>query len=283
SYLFQGILGLDGTLIDINDKALLECGYTREAELGKKFWHTSWWSPDPVLADYMHEITEIARQGEVIHITTDYFVASGARRKTEFVLTPIRDTENQVVFLHASGQDITDRLVAAAELASSNRALRLLSLCNALLVRTKTEPELLQQLCELFVKVGGYEMAWVGYAHDDANKSIQPMAHFGNFSHLENAQPSWADDSVLGRGPAGRAVRTGKPVLISDIMLDLDFAPWVEAASRNGYKGVACLPLMQENCCFGVIAMYTRVVSKVAANEIKLLQELADNLSFGIV
>ncbi len=283
SYLFQGILALDGTLVDINDKALLECGYTREAELGKKFWLTSWWSPDSVLADDMHEITEIAKQGEVIHITTDYFVASGERRKTEFVLTPIRDTENQVMFLHASGQDITDRLVAAAELASSNRALRLLSLCNALLVRTKTEPELLQQLCELFVKIGGYEMAWVGYAHDDAHKSIQPMAHFGNFSHLENAQPSWADDSVLGRGPAGRAVRTGKPVLISDIMLDLDFAPWVEAASRNGYKGVVCLPLMQENCCFGVIAMYTRVVSKVAANEIKLLQELADNLSFGIV
>ncbi len=283
SYLFQSILAADGTLIDINDKALLECGYTREVELGKKFWLTSWWSPDPVLSRYMHEITEIARQGEVVHITTDYFVASGERRKTEFILTPIRDADHQVMFLHASGQDVTDRLIAAAELASSNRALRLLSLCNALLVRTRTESALLQQLCELFVHVGGYEMAWVGYANADANKTIQPMAHFGNFSHLENAQPSWADDDVLGRGPAGRAVRTGKPVFISDILLDLDFAPWVEAASRSGYKGVVCLPLMQENCCFGVIAMYTKVVSKVAASEIKLLQELADNLSFGIV
>lgn len=283
SYLFQGILALDGTLIDINDKALLECGFTREAELGKKFWLTSWWSPDPVLSDFMHKLTEIAGNGDMVHITTDFFTASGERRKTEFVLTPIRNTNNDVMFLHASGQDITERLLAAAELASSNRALRLLSLCNALLVRTRTEPELLQQLCELFVKVGGYEMAWVGYAQNDTNKTITPMAHYGNFSHLNNAQPSWADDNALGRGPAGKAIRSGKPVFVSDIMLDLDFAPWLEAASRSGFRGAVCLPLLQENCCFGVIAMYTRVVSKVANSEVKLLKELADNLSFGIV
>lgn len=283
SYLFQGILALDGTLIDINDKALRACGYTRENELGKKFWLTSWWTPDPVLADYMHELTNIAKQGDAVHITTDFFIASGERRKTEFVLTPIRNAENEVTFLHASGHDITDRLIAAADLASSNRALRLLSLCNALLVRTTTESELLQQLCELFVKTGGYEMAWVGYAQDDANKSIIPMAHYGNFSHLKNLQPSWADDSALGRGPAGKAIRTGKPVFINDIMLDLDFAPWIEAASRSGYRGVVCLPLLEQDCCFGVIAMYTKAVSKVANNEIKLLKELADNLSFGIV
>lgn len=283
SYLFQGILQLDGTLIDVNEKALVECGYTRETELGKKFWLTSWWNHDPVVSNYMHEITELAKQGEMIHITTDYFVASGERRKTEIVLTPIFDAQHKVLFLHASGHDVTDSLNATTELANSNRALRLLSLCNALLVRTKVETELLEQLCELFVKIGGYEMAWVGYANDDLEKTIQPMAHYGNFSHLKNAQPSWAEDNILGRGPAGRAIRTKKPVFISDILLDLDFAPWVETASRNGYRGVICLPLMQEDACFGVIAMYTKLVSKVATNEIKLLQELADNLSFGII
>jgi diguanylate cyclase (GGDEF)-like protein/PAS domain S-box-containing protein len=283
SYLFQGLLALDGTLTDVNDKAVVACGYTREGELGKKFWLTSWWSPDPVVSNYMHEIVEMAKQGEVIHITTDYFIASGARRKTEFVLSPIRDAQNTVVFLHASGQDVTDRLTAALELASSNRALRLLSLSNELLVRTKIESDLLAQLCELFVKVGGYEMAWVGYAHDDPEKSIKPVSHFGNFSHLKNIQPSWADNSELGRGPAGKAVRTGKPVFIADIWLDLDFAPWVESASNSGYRGVICLPLLHQQRSFGVIAMYTKVVSKVAASEIKLLQELADNLSFGIM
>lgn len=283
SYLYQCLLALDGTLTDVNEKSVLACGYTREGEIGKKFWLTSWWNPDPVVSNYMHEIVEIAKAGEVVHITTDYFVASGERRKTEFVLTPIRDAENKVVFLHASGQDVTDRLTAAVELASSNRALRLLSLSNELLVRAKVESELLEQLCELFVKVGGYEMAWVGYALDDPAKSIQPMAHFGNLSHIENIKLTWADDSLFGQGPAGRAVRSGKAVVIEDILLDAGFAPWLESARRNGYRSVICLPLIEQGRSFGVVAMYTRDVSKVASGEIKLLQELADDLSFGIM
>ncbi|HEY0562053.1 MAG TPA: EAL domain-containing protein [Methylophilus sp.] len=283
SYLFQGLLELDGTLVAVNDKALVESGYQRHVELGRKFWDTSWWSPDPSLSNFMHSLVQMAKAGEVVHIATDYFVASGEQRITEFVLTPIRDAAGAVEYLHASGQDVTDNKKSALELASLNRALRLLSLSNELLIRSKSESQLLTQLCELIVKVGGYGLAWVGYAYDDADQSIIPMAHFGNMAHLDNVKVTWDEHMEAGKGPAGRTIRSGRPVIIEDILQDGGFAPWAEAATSNGYRGVISLPLIHDGRVFGLVIMYTKKITQVVERELKLLQELADDLAFGIM
>jgi hypothetical protein len=61
-----------------------------------------------------------------------------------------------------------------AELRRTNRALRTISECNQLLVRTTDEQTLLDGVCRLLVEHGGYRMCWVGFAEQDEARSVPP-------------------------------------------------------------------------------------------------------------
>ncbi|PPC93687.1 MAG: diguanylate cyclase [Methylotenera sp.] len=283
SYLFQGLMDENGILIDVNDIALNACGYLRGDEIGKYFWDTSWWSKSSGVTDYIKDVVHKGKAGQVIHASTDYFTNSGECRQTEFVLTPIKDANQNVVFLLASGQDVTERKKTEIEIARMNRSLRLLSSSNELLIRSVNELELLTKLCELIVSTGNYEMAWVGFANNDPEKSIKPAAHFGNISHIKDIKLTWSDDPVIGRGPAARTIRGGKPVVVGDITRDSGFSPWTNIALKHGFKGVICLPLNHGGTTFGLVAMYTKETFTPITSEVNLLQELADDLAFGII
>ena len=179
--------------------------------------------------------------------------------------------------------DVSDRLRADAELARMGRAQRLLSACNETLVRATSETTLLHAICQIAVDIGGYRMGWVGFAQDDAQKSILPVAHAGyNPDYLENLTLSWSADHADGRGPAGMAVRTGQPVIVQDIRSEGNFSDWTERMLDHGFHGVICLPLRDRDRTFGLLYLYAPDILQISAQEAALLQELSNDLAFGI-
>ncbi len=76
------------------------------------------------------------------------------------------------------------------------------------------------------VEAGGYRMSWVGYAEDDREKSIRPVAKAGfDDGYLEKLKISWADNE-LGQGPGGTAIRTGRPFTTRNMQSDSRFKLW---------------------------------------------------------
>ncbi|MDC8756984.1 EAL and GGDEF domain-containing protein [Janthinobacterium fluminis] len=181
-------------------------------------------------------------------------------------------------------RDITARKQAELALVRSNRALQLLSRCNDALIRVGHEHELTERICRIAVELGGYRMAWVGYAQQDAARSISVEAHAGegDLEYLHSMNLSWGDAPAGGDCPAAQVLRGGAPVLLDDLaLLDRGLA-WVAAALGSGYRAAAYLPLRGEDGCFGLLALYTGGLFQDAAGETALLGELADNLAFGI-
>ncbi|PZP50947.1 MAG: diguanylate cyclase, partial [Azospira oryzae] len=180
--------------------------------------------------------------------------------------------------------DITERKQAELELARVIRALKMLSRCNDALIRADSEERLLDEICRIAVEIGAYRMAWVGYALDDEAKTIAPKTHAGaEDGYLEQVRFTWAEDDPLGRGPAGRAIRSGEPVILPDLAAEESFSPWLEAAHARGFRGVVCLPLKDQDRTFGVLVLYQSEVCALQPDELRLLQELADDLAFGVV
>ena len=180
--------------------------------------------------------------------------------------------------------DVTERLRTEAELARLGRAQRLLSACNETLARATSETALLQAICQIAVDIGGYRMGWVGFAMDDDDKTIQPVAHAGyNEHYLESLHLSWSEEHPYGRGPAGTAVRSGKPVIVQDIRREGDFAGWTERMLQNGFHGVICLPLRDRDRTFGLLYLYAPEILQISGEEAKLLQELSNDVAFGIM
>ena len=168
------------------------------------------------------------------------------------------------------------------ELKRLSRALRALSACNQALAQASSEQELLNDICQIIVRVGGYRMAGIAYAEHDAEKTVRPVAHAGYDSgYLERIEIRWSD-TPAGQGPAGTAIRENRICLVSDTAQDPLFSPWRDFAQARGYAAVLCLPLRASGTPFGVLAIYSEQANSFEKSEVELITEMANSLAFGI-
>ncbi|MES9855458.1 MAG: HD domain-containing phosphohydrolase [Sedimenticola sp.] len=168
------------------------------------------------------------------------------------------------------------------ELVATNRAQRTLSAVNKALVHTKTEEALLQDICDSIVEVGGYRMVWVGFPQQDEQCSVLPVAHAGSEEgYIDSVTITW-DDSVTGMGPTGTAIRTGEYVVERNIAASEAYSPWREAAQKRGYHSSIALPLMFREQAIGALNIYSDDDDAFSDLEVGLLEELAEDLAFGI-
>ncbi len=180
--------------------------------------------------------------------------------------------------------DITVRVLDEEALRRLNRELRAISNCNQTLMRAEDEQALLDDICHIVCDDAGYRMAWVGYPEDDSDKTIRIVSWAGaNSGYLVQAKLTWAD-TERGHGPSGTAIRSGESVSIQDFSTDPNAAPWREAALQRGYHSSISLPLKDENeKVFGIFNIYAAIPNAFTPEEIRLLEELAGDMAFGIV
>ncbi len=81
-------------------------------------------------------------------------------------------------------------------------------------------------------------MAWVGFAENDENKTVLPIASAGyDQGYLDQAKITWAD-TEKGRGPSGTAIRTGKIITSQNAFSNPAYQPW----RSEGTIGATLLP-----------------------------------------
>jgi len=267
----------DGKITDVNNAAEKVTGFSREKLIGTDF-SCYFTEPERARAGYQH----VFQEGWV----QDYELAI---RHRDGRVTPVlynasvyRDESGQVVGVFAAARDISERKRAESEQRRLNRALRTLSECNQVIVRAREERELLYGLCGILVKEGGYRMAWVGYAEQDQARTVRPVASAGfEEGYLESVHITWAD-AARGRGPTGRAIRSGQFSIARDTQKDPDFAPWREEAKRCGFASSIALPLVLNDRPLGALMLYSQSADAFDKQEVELLSELANDLAYGI-
>ncbi len=191
--------------------------------------------------------------------------------------------EGQPVGFLEVNRDITEKKIVDEKLRKADRAFRTLSAFNQAMVRQTDEMELLQQLCRIVAEVGGYRLVWVGFARNDEKKSVVPVASAGDCDegYLARADISWADGE-RGRGPCGVSIRTGKPAVSQNSETNPAFAPWRREAVQRGIASSISLPLIVEGTVIGAIGIYASEPDAFDPAESDLLNDLAQNLSYGI-
>ena len=163
-----------------------------------------------------------------------------------------------------------------------NRTLRLLSDSNTAMVRATDESGMFDNLCRLAVQSGGYKLAWVVVEAQDDVKAVRPVAQFGHAEDgLENIASS---DRVqeTGHRLTGAAIRTGSTQINHNGRPSSIMAAWRRAARRKGPPAIASLPFFTENQVRGALTLYSADPESFQAEEVRLLEELAGNLTYGL-
>lgn len=193
-----------------------------------------------------------------------------------FVYCPERE------YFIAVFDNINERKRSEEKLVRLNHILKTLSDGNRTLIFAEDEMQLLRDMCWVIVETGGYYAAWVGYAQQDEEKTIRPVAQQGlDKDYLETLAFTWADNEQ-GQCPAGRAIRSGQPQVFQDIGTDRNLVQWREQAMKLGAAACIVLPLKEGKLVFGSLNVYADEANAFSEDEIRLLQEMSEDLAFGI-
>ncbi len=165
-------------------------------------------------------------------------------------------------------------------LSRANHALRVLSAGNRVLLNAAGESALTEGMCRILVETGGYRLAWVGYAHDGGR--IEVAASWGAAAELLAELDMRWDETAARRGPTGTAIRRGIPVVVGDVLADPNDAPWRALARHHGIGSALALPLRLDGSVIGALCICAAENDAFDADVVKILGELAADLSFGI-
>ncbi|CAO1663134.1 EAL domain-containing protein [Halomonas sp. NYA30] len=161
-------------------------------------------------------------------------------------------------------------------------ALRTLNACDRVVVRAKSEDEMLRSLCRTIVDEEGYSLAWVGFAIDNADKPIEIQASTGQAAaFLSDLTLGWGED-LKGSGTVGQALRSGEVFVVNDISQEPTLAHIKERARLHNLASAITLPLIFESGPLGCLTIYSQNREHFGQEECQLLKRLADNLVFGL-
>jgi PAS domain S-box-containing protein len=178
-------------------------------------------------------------------------------------------------------RDITEQKAAQEHIQRLNRLYRVLSGINEAIVRLREPQALFDEACRIAVDKGGFRMAWLGMTDPD-QQAVRPLAHAGVADHyLEDLHISLADDE-RGRGPTGAALRRGEHVVCNDIASDPRMAPWREKALALGFRSSAAFPIRIGGTVRGAFNLYADRPGYFDEDELGLLDELAQDISFAL-
>jgi signal transduction histidine kinase/sensor domain CHASE-containing protein len=210
-------------------------------------------------------------------LASTFFIAGCA---ISFVLTALL---SQVLRIStAREEEVHQRIKTEAALRQTNRALRLFTLCNTLVVKARDEASLLKDLCRIAVDSAGYRMAWVGRAEHDERRTVTPITFAGpGEEFLNRIDVSWADNKY-GQGTAGNAIRQRAPFVARDLRNNPSFRVWLDALKTRDFSSAIGIPLVVENEVFGSLVIYAAEPDAFDSTEAGLLEDLGENIAHGI-
>lgn len=215
----------------------------------------------------------VAKTGEPAQL--DIFFEPLNKWYTIFAFSPQREYFSVVFF------DITERIIAEDSLQEASRSLQAISACNEIIARGKDEQEVLQKVCEKIIEITGYKLAWVGYALNDKEKTVKPVAIAGaDKSYAESIKVSWAENE-FGNGPTGTCIRTGNTIIAQNLKTQPNYDPWREKALTSGYNSSISIPFSFDDTKGAVMIYSEKPYSFIKAEE-DLLTDLVDDLAYGI-
>jgi diguanylate cyclase (GGDEF)-like protein/PAS domain S-box-containing protein len=271
------ILDEQGCFLDVNDATIAMYGYPKEFFIGKN------WQEFAVLET--NDPSSIAKAfAKALNGKPQVIELRGSQPNGEALpgvlrLTPTRMNGRPAVIVIA--RDITEQKQTETQLQRLNRLYAVLNAISEFIIRCHDSQTLFQEACRIAVEKGGFRMAWIGLMNPGTN-AVQPVAHSGKTgNYLEHLRIKLTSDE-FGRGPTASALREGNHVVSNDIANDERMAPWRDKALKLHFLSSAAFPFRVAGEFRGVLSLYSDTVEFFDIEEIRLLERLSNNISFGL-
>ncbi|MDB5810709.1 MAG: phosphodiesterase, partial [Betaproteobacteria bacterium] len=166
--------------------------------------------------------------------------------------------------------------------ARLSRIQAVMSGINAAIVHVKGRQELFDEACRIAVEDGKLGLAWIG-ALDPPTQDVTPVAWAGESAEeLTRTKSSARTDTPQGQGAVARAIHERTPIFNNDIVNHPFGGPRLKQIVTLGFKSQITLPLFEGVPVVGTLTMYAMEPDFFVEEEVALLTELAENISFAL-
>ncbi|GIK44778.1 MAG: hypothetical protein BroJett012_06810 [Betaproteobacteria bacterium] len=185
-------------------------------------------------------------------------------------------------YIIVSVADITERKHSEDRISRLTRMYAALSLTVETTVMAKTPEELLGEICRVAVADGGVTKAWAGFI-DEETQIVRPLVHVGMVEDFANLMSIPLDPSLPeGQGPSAQVMRTGKPVVISDLQTNPSTKPWRHFTHVERLHSLASFPICRKGKVSGVIVFLGEIADMFTEEMVGLLNRMASDISFSL-
>jgi PAS domain S-box-containing protein len=106
----------DGAVLEVNRAAIALAGFPESEIIGRLFWECGWWNRAADVSAAVEAGLAQAAAGGRFREELRYFIADGSERIVDLTLAPVVSADGAVLFVAATGTDITERKLAAERL-----------------------------------------------------------------------------------------------------------------------------------------------------------------------
>ncbi len=168
-------------------------------------------------------------RGELVNRRKD-----GSLYDAEEIIAPVRASNREITHFVAIQRDITERKRLTRQLAQQVETLTTLYHGARKLAESLDMEAVAQGVAQFCVENLGVRLAWLGRAEADGRVTL--ISQFPtDHPYPSQITVRW-DETPQGQGPTGRALRSGLPEVIADVLADPGFAPWRPIAERYGFR-----------------------------------------------
>jgi PAS domain S-box-containing protein len=173
-----------------------------------------------------------------------------------------------------------ERDLGEKKILKLNRTYAVIGQINEMIVRSRDREKLFEEACKIAVESGKYRLVWIGLV-DEKNKIIKPHIWngFGN-GFLEEIRRMSADD-ISHKDPIQKRILMGNYFVCNNIEDDSGFI-LRDIGLKHGFHSLISLPLILQNKVIGSFNIYADEPDFFNEDEIKLLIEVAGDISFSL-
>lgn len=265
---------LDGIIVSWNRGAEKLFGYSATEVVGKSILLLF----PAERVDEEQDIRARINRGMIIkNLDTVRVTKDGRRINVSVTISPLRDSDGNIIGASKIVRDITELRQSEERIYQLNRVYAMLSEINQLIVRERDMAVLLDMVCKMAIEKGQFIAAYI-----DAQQGLRdllgpiPAEGFGKCLGIGCSQPK-NDCSFI-----SRVWKTGQYQVCNDVEADVNMVPCCAALVQAGCYACAAFPLKVDHVTIGVLMFYAREKNVFDAEELRLLSELSEDISFAL-
>jgi len=162
-----------------------------------------------------------------------------------------------------------------------NRTLAAITSAKTVVLRSRSEPALLQGFCDAMLRASGHRLIWVGLVKEPGTVIVVSAKAGDEQGYLDEIELGGALKGA-GFGPSEAAARAGRPCIWQEGTEAEGVEEWKLRASRAGLRSVMALPLRTEEGVVGVLTLCSVESNRFDEHEVNLLESLAGDLAYAM-